>query len=90
MRSDAIVEYGFGYSSSASIQPVESMVPARTIFQKLNTFGPVLKGATVVLSVIGGSIGVKEYYDANPSIDVSGQWLATNRIDQTTTNLSKV
>ncbi len=59
------------------------MVPAQTIFRKVRTFGPVLKGATVVLSVIGGLIGVKEYIDANPSIDVSGQWVATNRIDQT-------
>jgi hypothetical protein len=51
--------------------------------KKLN-WGTVIGGVVTIVTLVGGVLGIKQYYDQNPRYDISGTWIIETRTNKTT------
>lgn len=47
------------------------------------SLGGMIGTAVTVVTLVGGIIAIKQYYDQTPSHDLTGTWTVTDRIEQT-------
>jgi hypothetical protein len=69
-------------SGSATL-PVFEVKKEVSANRKRFTWGGFLGGIVAIVTLVGGMLGIKQYYDQNPPYHITGTWIIENKIEQT-------